>query len=176
VGRRSGRSLVVPPALHKYGESGLAELTPLRKQRGANEPLSQDEKLLVLGEALFIARPVVYVTLATASPGARSSWAPWVVSLALDVAALACTRTATGALAKARFKDEAKHERDELGRRQLQLLHYLMLSPAYERGIGAATASFAESAKDTRGLGFVASAVNDTLGYYHDLHFYSSGS
>ena len=165
--------MAVPATLHKYADMGLMALTTMRKGRNPRDPLTQDEQLFLAGETLFAIRPLVYLVLARAFP---KSWGPVFVALGMDAAALAATRTAIARLAPSRSKEEVKHEQDELSRRKFLLLRYLLVSPAYEAGLGGMLASFAENYKDTRGVGFVATLANESMGYYHDLHFYSSGS
>ncbi|CAM0948492.1 unnamed protein product [Alopecurus aequalis] len=69
-------------------------------------------RLFMLGEAVHIFRPLVYVLLMTKF-GSRSSWTPWLVSLALEVTSLGIHSRKVHLLSSA--------ERDELNRRKMMM-------------------------------------------------------
>ncbi|CAI0471975.1 unnamed protein product [Linum tenue] len=93
--------------------------------------------LFVLGEALFITRPLIYVLIIRKN-GVRS-WVPWFLSLAIDFVGVGCltplsTLRFGGREEQCQFTDAEKHE---LKRRKLLWALYLMRDPffsTYTRG------------------------------------------
>lgn len=108
--------------------------------------------LLLLGELSYILRPVVY-TLALRQWGSRS-WKPYLLSLAVELGSMKMTRSATSLSAKnacMAAKDPSvagtsleilyilqsmqlhREEMDELTRRKLKLVFYLVRDPFFSR-------------------------------------------
>ncbi|CAI0425210.1 unnamed protein product [Linum tenue] len=93
--------------------------------------------LFVLGEALFITRPLIYVLLIR-KYGVRS-WVPWFLSLAVDFVGVGCLTPLSilrfgGREQQSNFTDAEEHE---LRRRKLLWALYLMRDPffsTYTRG------------------------------------------
>lgn len=89
--------------------------------------------LFVIGEVLFITRPLIYVLLIR-KYGIRS-WTPWFLSLAVDLIGTSFLSYATST-PKSR-KDQRFHlsdsEKDELRRRKMLWAFYIMRDPFFER-------------------------------------------
>jgi hypothetical protein len=172
IGRRSGIASSVPTSLQKY--SNLVQLTSDRALRNDNNnPLSTEEQIMFAGEVLFVSRPLVYLILSRHYQG---RWAPWIISLAMDLISLYCTHYATKKLETKKSSDEKTHEREEIMRRSFLLLHYVLLSPAFDESLGPITTSMATSTKDTMLISLITSGIADMAKLYHDSHFYSAGS
>mmetsp|Transcript_12531 Transcript_12531/g.45701 ORF Transcript_12531/g.45701 Transcript_12531/m.45701 type:complete len:162 (+) Transcript_12531:197-682(+) len=107
-----------------------------------------------VGELVHVLRPVAYA-LAVRRCG-RASWRPWLASLAMDLASMTLHAWIDRRTLRAAHADRARvggggaeeqgearlaalrytaEEREELGRRQLLLVYYLLRSPMYERGL-----------------------------------------
>ncbi|CAN1236766.1 Peroxisome biogenesis protein 16 [Linum grandiflorum] len=114
-------SIIDPPAPVVQ----VPSLSKILSERGASGAL------LVLGEALFITRPLLYVLLIR-KYGVRS-WVPWFVSLAVDVIGVGFVTP----LSKLQFRerDQQIHlndlEKHELRRRKLLWAFYLMRDPFF---------------------------------------------
>lgn len=138
-----------PPA------ANLAALKDLEQRAAAAQAAAA--RLLVGAEVLHILRPLVYV-LALRRWG-RRSWKPWLLSLVVELAS--ARLTSSGAVASRRAAAEAsrdpavvstslaplyamqgvawrRDEADELTRRKLLLLYYLLRDPFFSRFTGPA--------------------------------------
>ncbi|KAH7862560.1 hypothetical protein Vadar_006463 [Vaccinium darrowii] len=89
--------------------------------------------LFVMGEVMFITRPLIYVLLIR-KYGIRS-WLPWCISLAVDLTGMGILSSVT--MLKLGRKDQQLHlsdqEKDELRRRKLLWALYLMRDPFFDK-------------------------------------------
>ncbi|KAG5538496.1 hypothetical protein RHGRI_019168 [Rhododendron griersonianum] len=89
--------------------------------------------LFVMGEVMFITRPLIYVLLIR-KYGIRS-WFPWCISLAIDVTGMGILSSVT--MSRHGRKDQQLHlsdqEKDELRRRKLLWALYLMRDPFFDK-------------------------------------------
>eukprot|EP01097_Dermamoeba_algensis_P010221 TRINITY_DN745_c0_g7_i1.p1 TRINITY_DN745_c0_g7~~TRINITY_DN745_c0_g7_i1.p1 ORF type:complete len:322 (-),score=34.76 TRINITY_DN745_c0_g7_i1:159-1124(-) len=115
----------------------------------------------ILGELLYILRPLIYVTLMFRY--SRKSWSPWLVSLICDMT----SRTL--------LSDNIKLnevEQGEISRRASLLAFYLLRSPLYET---LTQSSFAQSFSFVHSVPLLG-AVCEYVHTYRDYYFFSSGS
>ncbi|CDP04276.1 unnamed protein product [Coffea canephora] len=87
--------------------------------------------LFLMGEVMFIVRPLVYVLLIRKN--GTQSWFPWFTSLAIDLIANGVLSyvTALRTIRKDPLFDLSNQERDELRRRKLMWALYLMRDPFF---------------------------------------------
>ncbi|KAM0015816.1 putative peroxisome membrane protein, Pex16 [Helianthus debilis subsp. tardiflorus] len=129
--------------------------------------------LMLMGEVMFIARPLVYVLLIR-KYGPRS-WLPWFISLTIDLIGMSSsTMSLIGHKdRKLRLSDP---EKDELRRRKLWLAFYLMRDPCF----GKYTRQRLESAEKTLEhvpvVGFFAAKLIELLVGAQTRYTYMSGS
>ncbi|KAJ0806954.1 putative peroxisome membrane protein, Pex16 [Helianthus annuus] len=129
--------------------------------------------LMIMGEVMFIARPLVYVLLIR-KYGSRS-WLPWFVSLTIDLIGMSSsTLLLTGQ--NARKLHLSDPEKDELRRRKLLLALYLMRDPCF----GKYTRRRLESTEKTLGhvpvVGVLAAKLIELLVGAQTRYTYMSGS
>ncbi|KAI3416786.1 uncharacterized protein J3R85_015045 [Psidium guajava] len=150
-GNLEGRA---PSALSRFGEnarmvSDPAWLRRVQQQNAIMESLAPKvEKstlssilsengvhgsLYLMGEILFITRPLIYVLFIT-KYGTRS-WTPWSLSLAMDVVSVGIFSqvTLSGWGSKDRKFHYTTSEKDELKRRKLLWALYLMGDPFFSK-------------------------------------------
>ncbi|XP_065864792.1 peroxisome biogenesis protein 16 isoform X2 [Euphorbia lathyris] len=110
--------------------------SPIDERKTLSAILSEkgfDGALFVMGEVLFITRPLIYV-LFIRRYGIRS-WIPWFISLAVDFAGIGFLTKIT----KANHVEKGQHfhltvsEKDELKRRKLLWALYLMRDPFFSK-------------------------------------------
>jgi len=116
--------------------------------------------LLVYGEYLYILRPVVY--LIGMYLFGRLSWVPWLASLGVD---------AVGSWYSSSSRNMNQQERNEISRRRMQWLYYVLRSPFFETCV--TNGPFAALlAKRLPGFG----AILDYVEAYRRRYFYIAGS
>lgn len=146
-----GRAL---SALSRFGENARMNSKPTWLQRDQHQqaimesPTAVDEKpslssllskkgipggLFVMGEMMFIIRPLLYVLLIR-KYGTRS-WFPWFTSLAVDLIGngILSYVTMLRSIRKDPFFQLSNHERDELKRRKILFVLYLMRDPFFNK-------------------------------------------
>ncbi|KAK8557816.1 hypothetical protein V6N13_008199 [Hibiscus sabdariffa] len=144
-----GRAL---SALSRFGESARAMSDPtwiqrIQQQRAIMEPPTSNIKrptlsmilsekgvngaLFVLGEILFITRPLIYVLLIRRY-GIRA-WIPWLISLSVDFVGFGFLShvTKSGTVGRDQKFHLSASEKDEVKRRKLLWALYLMREPFF---------------------------------------------
>ncbi|KAJ3693974.1 hypothetical protein LUZ60_009454 [Juncus effusus] len=127
-----GRALA---ALNKFGESSIkrsAPSTPASKltlstiwhERGASG------QLFLIGEVIHVLRPFLYV-LFIRKYGIKS-WAPWLVSLSVDLIGMSIISNATGTGNGSRYQ-LSETEKEELRRRKNILALYIIRDPFFTK-------------------------------------------
>ncbi|CAN1308510.1 Peroxisome biogenesis protein 16 [Linum perenne] len=116
------QSIIDPPAPVVQ----VPSLSKILSERGASGAL------FILGEALFITRPLIYVLLIRRY-GLRS-WIPWFLSLAVDIIGVGFVTP----LSKLQFREREQQtlndsEKHELRRRKLLWALYLMRDPFFSK-------------------------------------------
>ncbi|XP_022082744.1 peroxisomal membrane protein PEX16-like isoform X2 [Acanthaster planci] len=126
-GERSGRvvrSLDATPNIHQR----TWRLPPSEAENERDSTSLENEQPTELmgfplaGESLQIARPLLHLTALLV--WGQSSWKPWLLSLAADIASLQMLKSS---------KRYNRSERKELSNRSTMLLLYLLRSPCYDR-------------------------------------------
>ncbi|XP_027339726.1 peroxisome biogenesis protein 16-like isoform X2 [Abrus precatorius] len=186
-----GRAL---SALSKFGENARIVSTPVwlqsvQHQQAMMEPPAKkpttlfsifSEKglsgaLFFVGEALFITRPLIYV-LFIRKYGVRS-WIPWFLSLAIDCIGMSILSIVTSV---AGGKEQMLHlsapEKDEVKRRKLLFVLYLMRDPFFSKYTRHRLESAEKVLEPIPFIGFLtAKAVELTIGA-QTRYTYMSGS
>ncbi|KAJ0968828.1 hypothetical protein J5N97_021705 [Dioscorea zingiberensis] len=136
-------------ALSRFGESAKMAADPIWRQRFRQSYESPavvvqkpafsavwfekglSSQLFLTGEVLNIMRPLLYVLLIR-KYGIRS-WLPWMVSLAVDLTGMSFLSFATNPNrgGKESFYQLSSSEKDEVKRRKLKLVLYLMRDPFF---------------------------------------------
>ncbi|XP_075401947.1 peroxisomal biogenesis factor 16 isoform X1 [Tenrec ecaudatus] len=168
AGRRlTHNSLVVAPSLHSrhWGAPQQRERQQLQQQQELSAlptPLGLQE---TLAESLYIARPLLHL-LSLGLWGQRS-WAPWLLSGAMDVTSLSLLSDRRGL---------TRRERLELRRRTILLLYYLLRSPFYDRFSEARILFLLQLLADhVPGIGLVTRPLMDYLPTWQKIYFYNWG-
>lgn len=189
-----GRAL---SALNKFGEHArsVSEPTWLRRVQHQNaimEPPTIKSKrptlssilsekglaggLFVMGEGLFITRPLIYVLLIR-KYGVRS-WFPWFVSLAVDLIGMGSLSSVT--TLRTSKNDQWFHlsspEKDELRRRKMLWALYLMRDPFFSKYTRQRLDSTERSLEPVPIIGFLAAKVIELLVGAQTRYTYMSGS
>jgi len=120
----------------------------------------------ILGEILYIIRPLVYLT--ALFYWRKHSWGTWSVSLAVDI----CGRLCTGNISTA---NEA--EKDEITRRTVLWLYYILRSPFFE---AASRNSIIKALYNAfHAIPFLNLIIDSIFGHiiaYRCYYFYTAGS
>ncbi|XP_061361440.1 peroxisome biogenesis protein 16-like [Gastrolobium bilobum] len=187
-----GRAL---SALSKFGENARIVSEPLwlrrvQHQQAIMEPPVVERPTLfsilsrkglrgamfLIGEVLFITRPLIYV-LFIRKFGIRS-WTPWFLSLAIDCVGMSILSLVTTSVADG--KEQMFHlsapEKDEVKRRKLLFVLYLMRDPFFSKYTRNRLESTEKVLEPVPVIGFLtAKAVELTIGA-QTRYTYMSGS
>lgn len=126
--------------------------------------------LFLMGEVMFIARPLVYVLLIR-KYGSRS-WLPWFVSLTIDLIGMSSSMmSSTG-----RRLHLSEPERDELRRRKLLLAFYLMRDPCFGKYTRQKLESTEKTLEHVPVVGFLTAKLIELLVGAQTRYTYMSGS
>ncbi|XP_028046008.1 peroxisomal membrane protein PEX16 isoform X2 [Monomorium pharaonis] len=133
-----------------------------------NENLTKNqesERNLKLAESLYVTKPLLHLGCMYVTSQKR--WPPWMLSLIIDIASLnVFSRYAKKALF-------SKDEEEELVRRRLSLLLYILRSPFYDKysrtKINALLDTISSSVPFAK---YLASAVEKNLPYMQSIYFY----
>ncbi|XP_020706267.2 peroxisomal membrane protein PEX16 [Athalia rosae] len=121
------RSRKVIRKVHSGGYSHFRTWAPLpplgTKEREISTNLSPRRKM-ILAETLYILKPLLH--LGCMSISGRNHWKPWFISLILDLTSLNMYNSETKAV------PVQKEEFEEISRRQVALLLYILRSPFYD--------------------------------------------
>lgn len=193
IGKRTGKKLILPENLkHLSNEDSLGEVEvkdlDLSKALKTNEDKC-DRTLSLIAELLNILRPLVTLY--------SNSWFGWVVSLLVDCLSFRLISLAHCSVGK-NMKDKSvkeimiqklkgkdvvfkltklgKDEKGEVTRRSMLLMLYLMRTPFYDKYTLSWARTLQDSLKKLPFLNQLGNFVEDTLNYYHKVHFYNSGS
>ncbi|CAL0304663.1 unnamed protein product [Lupinus luteus] len=132
--------------------------------------------LLLIGEVLFITRPLVYVLFIRKY--SNRSWTPWFLSLAFDsigMSFLSVVASATAGRKEQRFHLSAS-EKDEVKRRKLLFLLYIMRDPFFSKYTRKKLESVEKVLEPVPVIGFlIAKAVGLAIGV-QTRYTYISGS
>ncbi|CAI9265027.1 unnamed protein product [Lactuca saligna] len=126
--------------------------------------------LFLMGEVMFIARPLVYVLLIR-KYGVKS-WLPWLVSLSIDIigmtSSITCQKHPKLAL--------SDPEKDELRRRKLLLALYLMRDPCFAKYTRQRLESTGKTLEHVPVVGFLTAKLIELLVGAQTRYTYMSGS
>jgi len=116
-----------------------------------------------VGELLYVIRPLVYVILLLWK--GRKSWLPWILSLGVDGASRLCIGSSTHL---------SDIEKDEVARRTVQMLYYILRSPFFELYINRL--DFLKSIQSIPLLGVLFKSMLEYVTVYRRYYFYTAGS
>ncbi|KVH89152.1 Peroxisome membrane protein, Pex16 [Cynara cardunculus var. scolymus] len=189
---REGRAL---SAMSRFGENArvLSDPTWFRRvehhQRAIMEPPETSVKrltlssflsekglpggLFLMGEFMFIARPLIYVLLIR-KYGLRS-WLPWFVSLSIDLIGMSASTMSLTDHEDKRLSLSVP-EKDELRRRKLLLALYLMRDPCFGKYTRQRLESTEKTLEHVPVVGFLAGKLIELLVGVQTRYTYTSGS
>ncbi|KAJ4727045.1 Peroxisomal membrane protein PEX16 [Melia azedarach] len=145
-------------------------LRTLLSKKGANGAL------FIMGEVLFITRPLIYV-LFIRKYGIRS-WIPWFLSLAVDFTGLGFVSLATRSrhVRKEHEFHLSMSEKDELKRRKLLWALYLMRDPFFSKYTRQRLESTGKLLEPVPIIGFLTEKIVELLVGAQTRYTYMSGS
>ncbi|KAJ2087266.1 hypothetical protein IW138_005112 [Coemansia sp. RSA 986] len=126
----------------------------------------------LVGELLFILRPILYV-IGICKLG-KSDWRPWALSLLVELASRQMIRTDLHATDKE--VPERTVEKDELSRRKWLFLYYLLRSPFFDRFTESRMTRVADWCSNKPLLNLVGALIHDYLPLWQQYYFYTSAS
>lgn len=133
-------------------------------------------QLFVTGETMFVLRPLIYVLLVR-KYGTRS-WFPWFISLAVDLIGNSMLSAIT--MSQDSRKDQhfqfSKSEKDELKRRKLLWVLYLMRDPFFSKYTRRRLESTQKIVEPVPVVGFFAEKLIELLIGAQTRYTYMSGS
>lgn len=152
------------PPLHrvKYERYTLDDFSALKSRITPSMPTSRS----VLGELLWIIRPVIFVILKLRF---GRSWKPWMVGLIVDLISRRLSQK----------HDLSSTEQDELARRKSLLYLYALRSPFYEllqQLLGPAFDKLYDASGRLPGIQTAWDFVSEILYVYRTRYFYMAGS
>lgn len=189
IGKRTGKKFKLP---HQIGHLSnmKSKLVPGSSNVGPETPESKaDDFLCLLGELLNIARPLVTLY--------NRNWIGFCTAVLLDIVSFRCIALSYFASVK---NPENKSSRElifsklkgkdinydltkmdaiaknELSRRALLFFLYLLRNPLYKVFTLAMAKRFQRNLSKLPLANRMGNFVEDTLNYYHKVHFYTSGS
>lgn len=132
--------------------------------------------LFVTGETMFVLRPLIYVLLVR-KYGTRS-WFPWFISLAVDLIGNSMLSATT--MSQDSRKDQhfqfSKSEKDEVKRRKLLWVLYLMRDPFFSKYTRRRLESTRKTVEPVPVVGFFAEKLIELLIGAQTRYTYMSGS
>jgi len=133
-----------------------------------NENLTKNqesEKNLKLAESLYVTKPLLHLGCMYITSQKR--WPPWILSLIIDIASL---NVFTRCVGKASF---SKEEEEELVRRKLSLLLYILRSPFYDKYSRTKINTLLDTISISMPLAkYLTNAVKKNLPYMQSTYFY----
>ncbi|KAK9076467.1 hypothetical protein SSX86_004801 [Deinandra increscens subsp. villosa] len=174
INNSTGFHMVVPhninnPAIIQLPESDIKRPTLLSFLSDKGLPGG----LMLMGEIMFIARPLLYVLLIR-KYGPRS-WLPWFISLTIDLMGMS-----SSTMLLTRHFDRKLHlsdsEKDELRRRKLLLALYLMRDPCFGKYTRQRLESTEKMLEPVPVVGFLAAKLIELLVGAQTRYTYMSGS
>jgi hypothetical protein len=136
-------------------------------KRIQDETPTKSTSSMVLGEILWILRPVVYLVALVLF--GRHSWKPWWISLLIDIYSRRKSRSG---------KTLNDPESIELSRRTFNWLYYLLRSPFFEKFLAKKSSSTSIFSKfaSLPVINVVYMAIIEFLQVYRQRYFYTAGS
>jgi len=129
--------------------------------------IPEDHILVLLGEYMSILRPLIYL-LALFLWG-KKSWLPWLLSLAVDMMASTFTHAGVGKMNGL--------EKDEVSRRKMQWIYYLLRSPLFETlFVKFKLEKVVNVLKNIPVIRFPFSMCWEYILAYREYYFYTAGS
>ncbi|KAJ4906428.1 Peroxisome biogenesis protein 16 [Raphanus sativus] len=159
------QGVIEPPALIKEKRKTLSELLSEKGVKGV---------LFVMGEVLFITRPLIYV-LFIRRYGIRS-WIPWAISLSVDALGMGILSNLKLWGEKSKQIHFSQIERDELRRRKVLWALYLMRDPFFTKYTRQKLESSQKKVEPVPLIGFFTEKVVDLLVGAQSRYTYISGS
>ncbi|XP_026826971.1 uncharacterized protein LOC105286577 [Ooceraea biroi] len=133
-----------------------------------NENLTKSQKSemsLKLAETIYIVKPLLHLGCMYVTN--QKPWPPWILSLIVDLVSL---NTFTRCAEKALF---TKEEKEELVRRRLGLLLYLLRSPFYDKYSRTKIYAMLDAISNSVPLAhLLANAIKKNLPYMQNMYFY----
>ncbi|KAF9996040.1 Peroxisomal membrane protein pex16 [Modicella reniformis] len=127
----------------------------------------------LVGEYLFILRPLIYV-LAMRKYG-QKSWYPWFLSLAIELTSRTSIKHAL-TNHSGRCPSGTPLEKDEMKRRLWLLLYYVLRSPFYDRFTKERLSNFCEATSKKPLISLLGGIVRNYQPLWESVYFYTAGS
>ncbi|XP_047321564.1 peroxisome biogenesis protein 16 isoform X2 [Impatiens glandulifera] len=176
----NGRFTSEPSWLHKvqHHQQTIIE-PPSPKKPTLSEFISEKGfhgTLFIIGEVLFITRPLIYVLLVRKY--GLKSWFPWCISLAVDLSGF-------GILSRVLMTRDGRNsqpfhisdlENDEMKRRKMLWALYLMRDPFFSKYTRQRVESTGKLMENVPILGFLAEKVTELIVGAQTRYTYMSGS
>ncbi|KFK37358.1 hypothetical protein AALP_AA4G246300 [Arabis alpina] len=156
---------VIEPAVIKEKRKTLSELLSEKGVKGT---------LFVIGEVLFITRPLIYV-LFIRRYGIRS-WIPWAISLSVDTLGMGILANLKLCGEKTKQIHYSQSEKDELRRRKLLWALYLMRDPFFTKYTRQKLESAQKTVEPLPLIGFLTEKLVELLEGAQSRYTYISGS
>ncbi|KAJ0239896.1 Peroxisome biogenesis protein 16 [Hirschfeldia incana] len=156
---------VIEPAVIKEKRTTLSQLLSEKGVKGA---------LFVMGEVLFITRPLIYV-LFIRRYGIRS-WIPWAISLSVDALGMGILSNLKLLGEKSKQINFSQTEKDELRRRKLLWALYLMRDPFFTKYTRQKLESSQKKVEPVPLIGFFTEKIVELLVGAQSRYTYISGS
>ncbi|KAK7274623.1 hypothetical protein RIF29_15719 [Crotalaria pallida] len=158
---------IMEPTVSRVERPTLSTILSKRGLHGA---------LFLIGEVLFISRPLIYV-LFIRKYGVRS-WRPWSLSLAVDCIASSILSLVTTSVAggdKQKFHLSAQ-EKDEVKRRKMLFVLYLMRDPFFSKYTRRRLESTTKVLEPLPIIGFLSAKIVELIIGAQTRYTYMSGS
>ncbi|KAE9595556.1 hypothetical protein Lal_00030594 [Lupinus albus] len=167
INRLHHQQSIMEPTVSRVEKPTLSSILSKRGLHGA---------LFLIGEVLFISRPLIYV-LFIRKYGVRS-WTPWSISLAIDCIANSIHSLVTTSVAggnEQKFHLSAL-ENDEVKRRKLLFVLYLMRDPFFSKYTRRRLESTEKVLEPLPIVGFLAAKIVELIIGAQTRYTYMSGS
>ncbi|XP_063989244.1 peroxisomal membrane protein PEX16 [Diachasmimorpha longicaudata] len=167
AGFRLGRSGTIVRSVNASGPIQSRIWSPLKLN---NEDISTVEspltkRNLLIAETLYILKPMIHLTVFIMK--GRKNWIPWTTALALDLVSLHMLNKET------KHAVYTKEEREEITRRRLNLLLYILRSPFYENCSKDRILSLLNGLSSNVPLArFLADPISKYLPHWQKTYFY----
>ncbi|XP_061347673.1 peroxisome biogenesis protein 16-like [Gastrolobium bilobum] len=158
---------IIEPTVSRVERPTLFTMLSKRGLRGA---------LFLIGEVLFISRPLIYV-LCIRKYGIRS-WTPWFLSLAVDCVANSILSVVTTSVigGKEQMFHLSAPEKDEVKRRKLLFVLYLMRDPFFSKYTRRRLESTEKVLEPIPIIGFLTAKIVELMIGAQTRYTYMSGS
>ncbi|XP_043268567.1 peroxisomal membrane protein PEX16 [Venturia canescens] len=156
------RSVSATPPLHSRVWAPLKRVEGLQKEESLTPAM---RKNIILAESLYIIKPLVHLSCMMAK--GQRHWLPWSISFLMDITSLRLLNKDTKTVIF------TKEEREEICRRRIGLLLYILRSPFYDKCSKEIIFSLLNRVSTSIPLArFVAEPIAKYLPHWQNTYFY----